>query len=119
MKNFDVLKKYESMENCVKLYVPSTADVDKPVDNKEQTEKVMRKFAELFGGSTCTPATGAWIAENGKTVLEQTNIVYSYATERAIENNLSEVVALALEICHDMGQEAVSLEIDGVLHFIK
>lgn len=119
MKNFDVLKKFEKMDSCVKLYVPSTADVDQPADNAEQTEKVIRKFAELFGGSTCTPAMGAWIAASGKTVVEQTNIVYSYATEKAIEENLSEVVKLALEICQDMGQEAVSLEIDGVLHFIK
>lgn len=76
MKNFDVLKKFEKMDSCVKLYVPSTADVDQPADNAEQTEKVIRKFAELFGGSTCTPAMGAWIAASGKTVIEQTNYIY-------------------------------------------
>lgn len=55
----------KTLKNCIKLscsvkiYVPSTINVDKDFDNIEWIDKTMVFLASMFGGSTATNALGS------------------------------------------------------------
>ena len=49
----------------VSIYVPSTVEVNKEVDNKEQVKRVITELSQMFGGATATEAVGGWVCDNG------------------------------------------------------
>lgn len=101
----------------ISVYVPSTFDGDKRIDNSAYVQQVMKELAELFGGSTSVKASGAWISEEKGLIVENITIVYSYS-----DNLTNEKIDAVINICNwlknKLEQEAVSLEINGKLYFI-
>lgn len=107
--------------NCkFAIYVSTTVDVDRvDVEVAERVKKyVMGRMAALFGGSTSTPAFGAWVSESGKTVYENVNIVYAYCTDAQAIAEFENVIALCEYVKKEMSQEAVALEYNGQVKFI-
>ena len=76
MKN---LKFKFDLDSKVSIYVPSTTDVNVPVDNSEYVRKVITKLASMFGGATASRAVGGWVAATGETIIEDVTIVYAFA----------------------------------------
>jgi|ERR1019366_144259 hypothetical protein len=109
------------LTNCVKVYVPSTANVKTPAPAlaQEMVEAACRLLAVLFGGFTAVPAKGGWMSDSFGLVVEDITIVYSFCDGAALLKGLPRVVALAKDIGDRMGQEAISLEVNGALHFIN
>ena len=102
--------------NCkFAIYVPTTVDVDRPdYELAERVKKyVMERMATWFGGSTSTPAVGAWVSESSKTVYENVNIVYAYCTSAQAITEFENVIALCEYV-----KEAVTLEYNGQVKFI-
>lgn len=58
----------------VAIYVPSTVDVDKEVNNEQQVLQIIKKLSLLFGGATASDAVGGWVANDGQTVIEKIKI---------------------------------------------
>ena len=108
------------LEHVVKIYVPSTCDVNKVNNHKaeQMTNSAAALLSELFGGATITDANGAWNSAAYGLVKEQIKIVYSFATEEQIEAHADKIAALAEQIKSEMQQEAVSVEIDGALYIV-
>lgn len=106
--------------NKVTLYVPSTADVDRPLDANTAEAIVtrsLRLLATLFGGATAIRAQGAWLTENGRLVLEGTTLVYAFS-EQLTTDDLTTVKAFCEALKAELGQEAVAVEINGDLRFV-
>jgi hypothetical protein len=113
------LKGLFSLEHNIKLFVPSTTEV-----NQDGTElqkvyetKAMELMSDLFGGATSYKALGAWKSQLGL-VTEKVKIVESYGTEAQMENGLDGVIQLAQEMKQAMGQESVALEFNNKLYFV-
>ena len=107
--------------NCkFAVYVPTTVDVDRvDVEVAERVKRyVMERMATLFGGSTSTPAVGAWVSEGGGVVYENVNIVYAYCTSAQAVTEFENVIALCEYVKKEMSQEAVTLEYNGQVKFI-
>lgn len=107
--------------NCkFAIYVPTTVEVDRvDVEVAERVKKyVMERMATWFGGSTSTPAVGAWVSESGKIVHENVNIVYAYCTSAQAITEFESVIALCEYVKKEMSQEAVTLEYNGQVKFI-
>lgn len=104
----------------VAIYVPSTVNVNQTIDNSQFVSKVAIELSKLFGGATQTQAIGSWFSQDlNKLVTENVTIVYSNCTKSDLEKHLLKVVNIASQLCSDMTQECISLEINNVLHFIN
>lgn len=111
--------KFKFDMNCkFSVYVPSTDNVNEKIDNKKFVDKVNDELACCFGGSTCTPAKGAWICEDGSVVYEDITICYAFCTSKQAEENFDKVLTLCEWLKKEMHQEAISLEYNGQLKFI-
>lgn len=106
------------LSHKVTIYVPSTVDVNKKTSNKKQVDKMLTEFSQMFGGATSTKALGCWTTEAGKLVKESVTLVYSYCNDIQLESNIQAVIKLAEDLKVEMNQEAISLEVNGDLHFI-
>jgi len=107
-----------NMDNKVSVYVPSTVNVNKRIDNKKQVMAIIKQMSLLFGGATSYECVGGWVADNGDIVTEQVNIVYSFCDKKSLNNNLANVINICQQIKKEMKQEAVTLEVNGKATFI-
>ena len=115
MKN---IKLKTGLKNKISIYVPSTTEGDKEVNNDFWVQTVREKLNYMFGGSTSFQSIGSWYnEEERKTITEEITIVYSYS--QTLDNNqIDEVISLCEWLKEDMMQYCISLEINNSLHFI-
>jgi hypothetical protein len=110
----------QKLNRRVRVYVPGTmhGKLD-PQAQEAWVEKALDRFADLFGGSTTIDrCRGAW-KTNGKLIKEPIVLVYSFTDDAGLATQRQEVERFAQHMAVEMGQQCVSLEIDGELHFIE
>ena len=108
------------LDNQIKLYLPSTKDIDKKLTKKEvktMQDNILQELAEMFGGATVYDAIGSWVSLNGL-VLENVKIVQAFCTKEDLQKNIQGVQDLAKELKKTYKQENISLEINNQLTFI-
>lgn len=97
------------MNNQIALYVPSTVNVNEPIDSTKYVNLVAKLFALLFGGSTIESVHGCYIAKNGELVSEPVTRVFSFV-ETLDDTTKARVTAIANLIKARMLQEYVAVE---------
>lgn len=102
----------------VRLYVPSTVNIDEATDNTEHVEQTLKMFGELFGGATSYEALGAWNGSNGKLIQESVTIVESYANKLG-SKDIMQLIVYAKQLCKNMSQDAIAVEVNGSMGFIS
>lgn len=117
------LQKLEAKsENCQRIciYIPSTINIDKVIDNALYVKNIQIELVRLFGGATTVNnCIGSWYSDDlGKTVNENVTMVYSFTDLKTLENNVKEVWDIAYKLYKSMQQECISLEINGKLYFV-
>ena len=55
------LKSLTKLSKNIKIYVPSTIDVDKKIDTSKNVDETLTLLSNKFGGSTSTKSVGTWI----------------------------------------------------------
>lgn len=105
--------------NCkFAVYVPSTMDINKKVNNDKFVTYVMTNLSKLFGGATSTPAKGGWICQDGNLVIETVDIVYAFCTSKQANDNFEKVISICEYLKKEMSQEAITLEYNNQIKFI-
>jgi len=112
------LKALFSLDHNIKLYIPSTVDVDKKANTGKYITECLNLFGKLFGGATSFNARGAWVSDTAGLVVESVKIVEAYATAEGISEHIETVLKYALKRKKELKQEAISLEYDNKLYFI-
>lgn len=109
------------LNHRIAVYVPSTFDGNKPARmmQRRATKKAARRLSQLFGGATATQALGYWVSSEKGLIAERQNIVYSACTEEDKQTKLQAVLTFAQALCKWMKQEAVTVEIDGIMEFVE
>lgn len=102
----------------VAVYVPSTQGPAETTDNAKQGQRVARELSEMFGGATATTARGFWVSDAAGLVAESVTIVYASCTDKQYHEQVPEVIRIAQRIKEEMQQEAVSIELDGILYLV-
>lgn len=109
------------MGHRVAIYIPSTTGVNKPAPEAQiegWTKGAKHLFATLFGGYTAHHGRGGWVSPEHGLVDEPVTVIHSF-TDRLHPEAEQRVRRLAALIAKDMGQESVSVEMNGGLHFIN
>lgn len=112
------LEKLQPLRHRVAIYVPGTNGVNTAADNARYVKMAAATLSNLFGGATATPAIGYWMSDNAGLVEERVTIVYAYAGNEALEDQLGAVIEFCEGMRTELHQEAISLELDNVLYFI-
>lgn len=111
-----LLTELKPLTEIVKIYVPSTFEVDKEIDNTNFVNEIASQLSDMFGGCTITDGFGCWNSNKGL-VQEKVNIVYAYAEH--IDNvAIDKILHLCNWLKFEMKQEAVSLELNNKLYFV-
>jgi hypothetical protein len=71
----DVLSQFDNLHEQVKVYVPSTVDVNQGIDNSSYVNQVASEVAGLFGGSSISEQRGCWMSQVGL-VMEYNGRMY-------------------------------------------
>lgn len=114
----------KALKNCIKLscsvkiYVPSTINVEENFDSQEWVEKALQFLSERFGGSTASKALGAWVSTEGKLIKESVTMVFAYATQDALEKYIEETYEFCIDMKSLLKQEAIALEINNELYLL-
>lgn len=100
------------------LYIPTTIAVDQAFDTTTYVERTLAFLGERFGGATSKQASGVWRSEMAGLVGETVYLVETYATDADLMIHLDAVVAYIKQLKHELGQEAMALEVDQKLILI-
>jgi len=112
------LKNCIKLSSSVKIYVPSTIDVNKDFDNSVWVDATMKLLSQCFGGSTASLALGAWVSSAGQLVKEDVTLVFAYAEQSQLETNIEMIYNFCLDMKTKLGQEAIALEVNNELYLV-
>jgi CRP-like cAMP-binding protein len=104
--------------HTIAIFIPTTTDVDQPIDTSAYVKEVMNFMAERFGGVTSREANGVWNSEHVGLVGETVYIIESYMSRLDMNLHLDEVVNLVKRLKLELSQEAMALEVDRKLTLI-
>ena len=114
----DELNNLFVLSSHVRIYVPSTVDVDTVSDTSEQLEDTKRVMAHWFGGATAYRALGSWLTGAGGLVEEDVTIVESYCSEEQLTGNISKVLSHARHLKAVLSQESIAIEVQHKLYLV-
>lgn len=112
------LKNMFQLSSKLTVYIPSTVEVNKEVNNKKYVDDCASLMSECFGGATSTPALGYWASNREGLVKENTTIVFAYCSDVDLQNKVDKIIDYCEYLKDEMGQEAIALEINGTMYFI-
>jgi hypothetical protein len=108
-------------QHKIALVIPSTQNVHEAASAETVARwlrTVKTRFAQWFGGFTAHSAVGGWVSPVHGLVEEPVTVVSSYTTQSGL-TCLAEVKALASQMAEALAQEAVAVEVDHCLQFVK
>ena len=114
-------KKFENLialNHKICVYVPSTKNINIMIDNSKHVEETAKLLSNCFGGATSTQAVGYWVSDTAGLVKEHPTLVYAYCQEEDFVKNIDLIIDYCHQLKQDLGQDAISLEIDNKLYFI-
>lgn len=112
------LKNCIPLRSNIKIYVPSTVNIDQERDNTAFVDESLSVLSAYFGGATSYACFGTWLTKEGKLVKERVTICESFCTENQLEANIDSLHDFCMSLKTRLNQEAISLEVNGALHFI-
>lgn len=106
------------LDSKIAIYVPSTNNVNKSVDNSAQVLEVIKRMSKMFGGATASDAVGGWVANDGEIVVEKVKIIYSFCSTDDLKANFDAILDICNWLKKEMTQEAITLEVNGQVAFV-
>ena len=105
----------------IAIYVPSTADVSKPITASElraRVKEVESYLAETFGGFTASEKVGGYLSSKSSVIREKVVPVTAFATNEAFTSNKGRLVNKMSVWAKKWGQEAIGFEFEGDLYYV-
>ena len=118
MKTNMRLQNMFKLSSKITVYVPSTCDIDKPIDNTEWVDSCATLLSNCFGGATSCKALGYWTSPTAGLVKEHTTQVFAYCSDEDLQSKIETVLDFCEAMKAELKQDAVALEINGEMYFI-
>ena len=117
MKN-KKLKNLIELSSNVKIYVPSTIDVDKTIDTAQYVDNTLKKLSKAFGGATSYNALGCWESAEKGLIKEHIIVCESFCSQSQLEREIDNIIEYCEDLKRVLKQEAISLEVNNKLYFV-
>lgn len=118
MINNSKLQNLFKLSSKITVYVPSTTDINKEIDNTKQVDSIASLLSECFGGSTSSLALGYWKSPTQGLIKERTTIVFAYCSESDLQQHIETVITACENLKNELSQDAIAMEINGEMYFI-
>ena len=118
MLNNAKLKNMFKLSSKITVYVPSTTDINKVIDNKKYVNNCATLLSNCFGGATSCETLGYWTSPSQGLVKERTTQVFAYCSDSDLQENIEKVIDFCENLKNELSQDAVALEINGEMYFI-
>ena len=113
-----ILKNCIVLSSKVQIYVPTTINIDEPMETSAWVDKAIDLLANQFGGATVARRFGAW-QEIGKGIVkEDIYLVSAYCDEGKLQAGIEKIYDFCLEMKDQLKQAAIALEVNNQLYFI-
>lgn len=112
------LKNMFKLSSKITVYVPSTMDINKKIDNSQYVDACATLLADCFGGATSTNTLGYWTSPTMGLVKEKSTMVFAYCTTEQVENHLEKVIDFCENMKAELAQDAIAFEYNGEMYFI-
>ncbi len=112
------MKSQMYLPTSIKVYVPSTTNVNEKIDNTKYLNETLHTLSNLFGGCTMYESTGVWESMKRELVKENVNVCQSFTNKKTLKKNLQYVVNHCEYLKKDMKQEGISLEIGNKFYVL-
>lgn len=100
------------------IYIPTTLNIDQPIDTTKYVKESLELFGNLFGGATKKTAEGVWKSAELGLVNEEVYIVTTYSNSEKINLYMDEIINYAREMKIQLQQEAIAIELDEKLFLV-
>ena len=117
MLNAKLKNMFKLSSKCT-VYVPSTTNINKQINNKEYVDKCATLLSNCFGGATSCEALGYWSSPTMGLVKERTTQIFAYCTDADLQNHIEKVIDFCEALKTELKQDAIALEINGEMYFI-
>lgn len=118
MKTNSRLQNMFKLSSRITVYIPSTCDIDKPIDNTTYVDAAATLLSNLFGGATSTNALGYWASPVCGLVKERTTQVFAYCSDADLNAKIENVLDFCEAMKKELTQESIALEINGEMYFV-
>ena len=118
MKTNIRLQNMFKLSSKITVYVPSTCDIDKPIDNSEWVDSCATLLSNCFGGATSCNALGYWTSPTAGLVKEKSIMVFAYCSDADLNNHIETVLDFCEAMKNELLQDAIAIEINGDMYFI-
>ncbi len=100
-------------DSYMRLYFPTRDAAGAPIKARSaRLVALENRLVTEVGGYTTTPGRGGYRMEDGSAMHEAVDVVEFFSTR-------AYALSLAIDLCMQLGQEAVLLLVDGEAHFIS
>ena len=103
--------------NILRLFIPSTLDVNNSVDNIEFVEKYYNLIESRYPNKTITITNtkGSWFSDTTNSVVIEDITILELNIKEVRENDIRIFLNLGLQVKEDMKQDAVSVMCNDAL----
>ena len=103
--------------NVLRLFIPSTLDVNNSVDNIEFVEKYYNLIESMYPGKTITITNtkGSWYSDTTNSVVIEDITILELNIKDVRESDIRIFLNLGLQVKEDMKQDAVSVMFNDAL----
>lgn len=112
------LKNLFKLSSKITVYIPSTIDINKNINNKKYVDEAASMLSRFFGGATSCPVLGYWMSPSAGLVKEKTVMVYAYCTDDDLQVHAEEVIDYCESLKKELKQDSIAMEINGEMYFI-
>lgn len=99
----------------VGIYLPKTDAIG---GGNAHVRRTLELFGRLFGGATCSDATGVWTSPVSGLVAEDIVIIRSFTTDGELDKYIGDVIDYVEGLKQSLKQEAIAMETNGHLMVI-
>lgn len=112
------LKNLIALSCNVRIYVPTTFDIDNPTDTTSYVNKVLELLSTWFGGATQHIAFGAWKSATGSIVKEKVVICEAFCNQQDLNDFIELIYEHCLYLKIELRQESIALEVNNSLYLV-